>query len=81
MPGSATTLRIVALAACALIAAVVFAVPVPDRSLRSAIALHDFGHVPAFGLVARCCGLPFTWPTGAASASVCGQRPPLLSRH
>jgi hypothetical protein len=33
------------------LAIVVFSAPDPDRSLRSAIALHDLGHVFAFGLV------------------------------
>lgn len=36
----------------ALICAVVVLAPGPDRSLRSAVAIHDFGHVVAFGLVA-----------------------------
>jgi len=39
------------LAACAVIATVVFIAPGPNTNLRSAIAIHDFGHVVAFGLV------------------------------
>jgi hypothetical protein len=34
-----------------VIAAVVFSAPGPDSNLRSAIALHDFAHVVAFGVV------------------------------
>lgn len=43
--------RWTAFAACAVIAAAVMAAPDPDASLRSALAIHDFGHVAAFGLV------------------------------
>jgi hypothetical protein len=37
---------------CVLIAAVAYGAPDPDATLRSALALHDLGHVAAFGLVA-----------------------------
>jgi hypothetical protein len=40
---------------CAAIAIVVFWAPGPDRSLRSSIALHDLGHLFAFGLVTALC--------------------------
>ena len=43
--------RWAALAACGVIAATVLAAPDPDTNLRSALAIHDFGHVAAFGLV------------------------------
>jgi len=36
---------------CAIIAAVVFDAPGPNARLRSAVAIHDYGHVVAFGLV------------------------------
>ena len=51
MIGSVVIWRCAALATCAAIAAVVFIAPGPDTNLRSAIAIHDFGHVVAFGLV------------------------------
>jgi hypothetical protein len=43
--------RWAALIACLVIAAVVFNGPDPNARLRSALAVHDFGHVIAFGLV------------------------------
>lgn len=43
--------RSTAIAACLAIAAAVFGWPGPDHDLRSAIAIHDFGHVIAFGVV------------------------------
>jgi hypothetical protein len=43
--------RSAAFATCAVIATLIIAAPDPDDSLRSAIALHDLGHVIAFGLV------------------------------
>lgn len=43
--------RWAALIACAVIAAAVFGAPDPNFRLRSALAIHDFGHVVAFGLV------------------------------
>jgi hypothetical protein len=45
------TWRWVALVACVVIAAAVFGAPDPNVKLRSALAVHDFGHVVAFGLV------------------------------
>jgi hypothetical protein len=43
--------RSAALASCVVIAAVIIGAPDPGASSRSAIALHDLGHVIAFGLV------------------------------
>lgn len=43
--------RLAALAACVLISTLIVVAPDPDDSLRSAIALHDFGHVIAFAVV------------------------------
>lgn len=43
--------RLAALVACALISTLIIVAPDPDDSLRSAIALHDFGHVIAFAVV------------------------------
>ncbi len=51
MVGTVGIWRSAALAACAVIAALIIGAPDPDDSFRSAIALHDFGHVIAFGLV------------------------------
>ncbi len=51
MMGPVGMWRAAALATSAVIAALVIGAPDPDASLRSAIALHDFGHVIAFGLV------------------------------
>lgn len=51
MIGSVRISRWAALAMCAVIATTVFWAPDPDTSLRSALAIHDFGHVVAFGLV------------------------------
>ena len=51
MPGSVRIWRRAALAACAIISAAVIAAPDPNTNLRSALAIHDFGHVAAFGLV------------------------------
>lgn len=45
------TWRGAALGACIVITIIVFSAPGPDVNLRSAIAIHDFGHVAAFGLV------------------------------
>jgi hypothetical protein len=44
--------RWAALIGCITIAAAIFWAPDPDATLRSALAIHDFGHVLAFGLVA-----------------------------
>jgi hypothetical protein len=44
--------RWMALATCALVAGVIVVAPDPDSRLRSALAVHDLGHVVAFGLVA-----------------------------
>jgi hypothetical protein len=43
--------RWAALATCVVIAAAIFAAPDPNSNFRSALAIHDFGHVLAFGLV------------------------------
>ena len=51
MTGSAKVWRWAALASSAVLSAIVFWGPDPDRTLRSALAIHDFGHVVAFGLV------------------------------
>ncbi len=51
MMGTVGLWRWAALATCAVIAALIIVAPDPDASLRSAIALHDFGHVIAFGVV------------------------------
>jgi hypothetical protein len=51
MIASARIWRWAALALCAVIAAIVFGAPDPNARLRSALAIHDFGHVLAFGLV------------------------------
>lgn len=45
------TRRCAAFIACLVIAAVVFNAPDPNVRLRSALAVHDFGHVMAFGLM------------------------------
>ena len=50
MARSAGTWRRVAAAGGAAVSAVVFWAPDPDASLRSLLALHDLGHVAAFGL-------------------------------
>lgn len=52
MIGSTAFRRWPAVVLGALICAVVVYAPGPDRTLRSAVAIHDFGHVVAFGLVA-----------------------------
>jgi len=49
--GAGSTWRWAALTICVVIAAAVFIAPGPDNNVRSAIAIHDFGHVVAFGLV------------------------------
>jgi hypothetical protein len=51
MIGSVRIWRWTALTTCAVIAATVFAAPDPNARLRSALAIHDFGHVVAFGLM------------------------------
>lgn len=51
MIGSVRIWRWTALATCAVIAAAVFGWPDPNVKLRSALAIHDYGHVVAFGLV------------------------------
>jgi hypothetical protein len=51
MIGSGRFWRCAALTTCAVIAAAVFNAPDPNARLRSALAIHDFGHVVAFGLV------------------------------
>ena len=51
MTGSVRVWRWAALATCAVIAAAVFGAPDPNSRLRSALAIHDFGHVVAFGMV------------------------------
>ncbi len=51
MTGTVGIWRSAALVTCVVIAALIIGAPDPDASLRSAIALHDFGHVIAFGLV------------------------------
>jgi len=49
--GAGRTWRGAALVTCIVIAIIVFNAPGPNGNLRSAIAIHDFGHVAAFGLV------------------------------
>jgi hypothetical protein len=51
MIGSEKAGRWAALVMCSVIAATALLAPSPDTSLRSALAIHDFGHVVAFGLV------------------------------
>jgi len=51
LKGAKAAWRWAALVACVTLAAVTLSAPGPDINLRSAIALHDFGHVVAFGLV------------------------------
>ena len=52
MIGSTNARRWAALACCAVLSGIVVWAPGPDRTLRSAVAIHDFGHVVVFGLVA-----------------------------
>jgi hypothetical protein len=52
MIGSTNAWRWAALAFCVVLSAVVMWAPGPDRTLRSSVAIHDFGHVVVFGLVA-----------------------------
>jgi hypothetical protein len=47
----ARTWRWIAIVMCAVIAGAVLSAPDPDTGSRSALAVHDFGHVVAFGLV------------------------------
>lgn len=51
MIGSGKFWRRAAITACAVIVASVLVAPGPNINLRSAIAIHDFGHVVAFGLL------------------------------
>ena len=51
MIGAGSTWRWAALTMCVVIATAVFIAPGPNNKLRSAIAMHDFGHVVAFGFV------------------------------
>ncbi len=52
MPTRRAGWRGVSLITCVAIAAAVLTAPDPNTNLRSALALHDFGHVVAFGVVA-----------------------------
>jgi hypothetical protein len=52
MARPASTWRQVAAVSGVVISAAVFWAPDPDASLRSRLALHDLGHVAAFGMVA-----------------------------
>jgi hypothetical protein len=52
MIGSIRIWRWVGFVLCAIIPVAVFYAPAPNSRLRSAIAIHDFGHVMAFGLLA-----------------------------
>jgi hypothetical protein len=51
-----------ALGLCIVVSAIVIWAPGPDRTLRSALAIHDFGHVVGFGLVTSL--LSFSWSAG-----------------
>ena len=51
MSGTGKTRRWAAFVTCLVIAAVIFSAPDPNARVRSVLALHDFGHVIAFGLV------------------------------
>jgi hypothetical protein len=55
--------RSAAFTACAIIGAAVFLAPGPNPNLRSAIALHDLGHVVAFGLVAALIAFALSAPS------------------
>jgi len=51
MTGAGRIWRWAAVVASVVIAVVVSSAPGPNSNLRSAIALHDFAHVVAFGVV------------------------------
>ena len=63
--GSGARRRWPALTACAVICVAAVLAPGPDRTLRSAVALHDFGHVLGFGLVTALLAIALTERAGA----------------
>jgi hypothetical protein len=58
--------RWAALTGCVAITAAIFWAPDPDARLRSALAIHDFGHVLAFGLVTALVAVALRVPSRTA---------------